>query len=156
MQNLKKNINIRLVCCLERNNKISVYQSGLRQRSTTDPLVQLENTIRQEMVKKRRKILVFFDIQKAYDSAWNHYIIKKLQQYDLMGHLVHFAKNFLSNRQINVRINGSYSEIVNLYTGIPQESVLNCPCFMITINEIANSLLLGLYKTIYVDIFAVY
>ena len=55
---------------LEKNNHITHYQSGFRyNRSTTDPIVQLENSIRQEIARKNHTIAVFFDIQKAYDTA---------------------------------------------------------------------------------------
>ena len=63
---------------------------------------------------------------------------------------------FLHNRQIKVCISGTYSEIENLNTGIPQGSVLSCTCFMIAINEIANKLPPNLHKTVYVDDFAIY
>ena len=145
---LEKIINIKLVWYLERNNKISIYQSGFRQRRrTTDHLLQLENTIRQDMAQKRHAIAVLFGIQKAYDSAWNHYIIRKLQQYSFRRHLVHFVKNFHSNRQMKVQ---TCYEVANLNNGISQGSVLSCTCFMIAINEIANNLPPCLYKT-YVD-----
>ena len=145
---LEKIINIRLVWFLERNNNIIAFRSDFRQRrSTTDHLVLLANTIRQQMTQKRHTIAVFFNIQKAFDSAWSHYIIMKLQQYGLPGHLIQFIQNFLQNRQSKVRINGAYSETENLNTGIPPESVLNCTCFMIAINEVANKLPLNLHKT---------
>ena len=72
---LEKIINIRLAWSLERNNKITAFQSGFRQRITTDHLVLLKNTIRQQVAQQRHTIAVFFDTQKAYDSAWSHYFI---------------------------------------------------------------------------------
>ena len=153
---LEKIINIRLMWYLEVNNNITPYQSGFRHnRSTTDPIVQLENTIKQEIARKKHIIAVFFDIQKAYDTAWRHYIISKLHQYGLRGHLVYFIKNFLSNRRIKVKIM-FFSDSVRLEEGIPQGSALSCTCFLIAMNEIAANLPPTLHRSIYVDDFAIY
>ena len=154
---LEKIINVRLMWYLESKNIISPYQSGFRQnRSSTDHIVHLENVIRQEIARKNHTIAVFFDIQKAYDTAWRHYIIKKLQQAGLRGHLIYFIKNFLSNRKIKVQISNVFSNPIELREGIPQGSVLSCTCFLISINEITNNMSHMVYKTIYVDDFAIY
>ena len=50
----------------------------------------------------------------------------KLHDYGLRGDLIHFIKNFLSDREIKVKINNVYANPVNLYEGIPQGSVLSC------------------------------
>ena len=90
---------------LKVNNNITPYKSGFRHnRSTTDPIVQLENGIKQEIARKKLIMAILFDIQKAYDTAWRHYVISKLHQYGLRGHLVYFIKNFFSNRRIKVKI----------------------------------------------------
>ena len=98
---LEKIINIRLMYYLVVNNNITPYQSGFRHnRSTTDLILQLENTIKREIARKKHIIPVFFDIQKAYDTAWRRYIISKLHQCRLRGHLVYCIAYFLSNKRI--------------------------------------------------------
>ena len=112
---------------LETINVISKHQARFKNfRSSSDHIIQLENTIRQEIAKKKHTIAIFFDIQKAYDTTWRHYVIMKLHEYGLRGHLIHFIKNFLSNREIKVKINNVYSNPVKLYEGISQGSVLSC------------------------------
>ena len=100
---------------LEKNNHITHYQSGFAYNtSTTDPIVQLENSIRQKIARKTIKLL-YFSTRKAYDTVWRHNIIRKLHKYGLREHLI----NFLSERQIKVKINNIFSESRNLVEGIP-------------------------------------
>ena len=154
---LEKIINIRIMWFLDTNKIISPYPSGFREnRSCLDHIVQLENTVRQEIANKRHTIAVFFDIQKAYDTAWKHYIIMKLHQYGMRGHILFFIKIFLNNRRIMVKVNDQHSDLVQQEEGIPQGSVLGCTCFLIAINEIAGNLPPTVQKTIYVDDFSVY
>ena len=80
--------------------------------------------------------MVYFDLYKAYDTTWKHYIVMKMQEYGMRGNLLHFINNFLNNRKIKVRINNNYSSSHNMLKGTPQGSVLNCACFLIAINEL--------------------
>ena len=73
---MEKIINNRLVWHLETNNLITNAQSGFRHnRSTTDNLAKLEN-ISTAINNKNHIIVVFFDLQKAYDTAWMFRILK--------------------------------------------------------------------------------
>ena len=94
---LEKIINVRIIWFLESNKIISPYQSGFRKNgSSVDHIIQLQNTVRQKIANKRHKIAVFFDIKKAYDTAWKLYIMK-LHQYGMRGHILSFIKNFQAN-----------------------------------------------------------
>ena len=100
--------------------------------------------------------MVYLDLYKAYDTTWKHYIVMKMQEYGMRGNLLHFINNFLNNRKIKVRINNNYSSSHHMLEGTPQGSVLSCTCFLIAINEIADSLPSLGKGTLYVDDFAIY
>ena len=86
---------------LERNKIIENTQSGFRQnRSTTDNLAKLENDINLTIDNKKHTIVVFFDLQKAYDTAWRYGVIKKLNSWGVEGNLLIYIKNFLTDRKI--------------------------------------------------------
>ena len=56
---------------LEALGALSASQFGFRRfRSTFDPLLFLEQNIRQVVKVKRVLLGVFFDLEKAYDSTW--------------------------------------------------------------------------------------
>ena len=154
---LEKVVNIRSMWYLEKEQKIMNIQAGFRkQRSTTDPIVEFETATSEAIASKQHLIAVFFDLRKAYDTAWNYNIIRKLIEYGVIGHLIHFIRYFLLNRLIAVRIKNTYSELYNITEGIPQGSVLSYICFLIAVNDIEKGLPQGVHKTLYVDDFAIF
>ena len=154
---LEKVINSRLIWFLEVNNLISLSQSGFRRnRSTTDHLVHLEQDLRQAMAANQHTIAVFFDIQKAYDTAWRYRVVETLHQFGLRGPLPIFIANFLSNRSIQVRVGQTISAQVPVAQGIPQGSVLSCTCFLVALNDLASAVPPHVQSLLYVDDFTIY
>lgn len=154
---MERMVNARLVRYLEHHNCINIAQSGFRSnRSTTDNLVKLDTAIHRSLLDRKHLIAIFFDIQKAYDTAWRHGILKNLHEFGLRGHLPQFVAGFLSDRRIRVRLAATLSSEYPLDQGIPQGSVLSCTCFMVAINTINNSLPHSVGSTLYVDDFAIY
>ena len=65
-------INKRLVLFPETHNILTNIQFGFRKkRSTTDQLVRLEVFIRDAFVNKEHAVIIYFDLEKAYNSTWN-------------------------------------------------------------------------------------
>ena len=101
-------------------------------------------------------IAVFFDIDKAYDTTWRHFIIQAMLGSGLKGNLVHFVQNFLSYRKFNVLIGKSYSSTKSLENGIPQGSVLSCSLFILAINSLFNQIKLPVRALMYADDLVIY
>ena len=81
---LEKMVTITLMWYLDKNNCLSMYQSGFRKnRSTIDQLVQLENAIQNSFAAHKHLIAVFFDVEKAFDTTWRHGIIKTLHEWGM-------------------------------------------------------------------------
>ena len=130
-------INERLVWYLETNNIITKFQSGFRhQRSTNDHLVRLETLIREAFIKKEHLVAVFFDLEKAYDTAWKYGIMNDLYEIGLKGQLPTFVQNFLSNREFNGCVGSTLSEAHNQKQGVPQGNILSVTLFSFKINNI--------------------
>ena len=109
---MERMINARLVWFLESNGLLSNIQCGFRQgRSTLDHLVRFETFIRNAFAKKQHAVSIFFDLEKAYDTTWKYGILKDLFDMGLKGMLPNFISNFLSDREFNVRVNSTYSDI---------------------------------------------
>ena len=91
---LERMIADRLSWYLETQNLFAEIQSGFRkQRSTIDHLVRLESFVREAFVNKEHVVTLFFDLEKAYDTAWKHGVLQDLHEMGLRGRLPIFIKN---------------------------------------------------------------
>ena len=98
-------VNDRLVWFLEQNHIISKFQAGFRHgRSTNDQLLRLETSIREAFIKQQHLVAIFFDLEKAYDTAWKYGILKDLHDSGLRGYLPTFISNFLQNRNSGLNL----------------------------------------------------
>ena len=135
---LERMINKRLTWFFGCNNHISQLQSGFRSdRSTTDSLVRLETFIRDAYIKRG---LVFFDLEKAYDTTWRYGILKDIHRLGLRGRLPTFIENFLADRTMQVKVGSSLSDYYDQEEGVPQGGVLSTTLFNIKINDIVKCL----------------
>ena len=80
------------------------------ERSTNDNLVRLETFIHDAFIK-REHVVVFFDLEKAYDTIWRYGILKDLYNFGLKGRLPNFIKSFLEDRTIQVRVGSTLSDL---------------------------------------------
>ena len=119
-------VNDRLVWFLEQNHIISKFQAGFRHgRSTNDQLLRLETSIREAFIKQQHLVAIFFDLEKAYDTAWKYGILKDLHDSGLRGYLPTFISNFLQNRNFRVKFGDTFSEKFPQEMGAPQGSILS-------------------------------
>ena len=104
---------------------ITEFQSGFRRRrSTVDNLVTLETSIRDAFVDRKHLVSIFFDLEKAYDTTWNHaYFIRFYTKTGLRGRLPMFICDFLSDRYFKVRVGNIYSDPYSQEEGVPQGSI---------------------------------
>ena len=93
---MERMVNKRLVWFIEFNNLYTNSQCGFRsQKSTKDPVVRLETSIREANIQKHL-VAVFFDLEKAYETTGRYGIMKDLHNMGLRGRLPNFIKAFLT------------------------------------------------------------
>ena len=149
---LEKMVNDRLMWYLETGNYLSSVQYGFRKmHSTTDALLSLESSICEAFATNKHHVTVFFDIEKAYDTAWRHGILISLYDFGLRGRLPNFIQQFLSQRLFRVRVGSVLSETRPLEDGVPQGSILSVTLFAVAINSVISVLPEGVSGSLYVD-----
>ncbi|KAM7312271.1 hydroxyacid oxidase 1 [Ixodes scapularis] len=67
-------------------------------RSTVDHLVRLETTVREAFVNRQFCLSVFFDLEKAYDTAWRYGILQDLISMGIKGRMFNCISDFLQDR----------------------------------------------------------
>ena len=77
---------------MEQRGLMSRYQSGFRKgRSTADALVKVSNEAEKALSRKEVMVIVYFDIEKAYDSMWREGLLIKMQDMGIGGRLYNWV-----------------------------------------------------------------
>ena len=159
----EKIINTRLVHYLDSNDLISPQRYGFRRsRSMEEVLVALETAILYAFASHKQLFAMFYDLEKAYNTAWRRdiqHILQQIYNFGIRGKMARFLSDFLHNRHFRVRIGGVFffSNYYDQRQRVPQGSVLSCTLFMIAINGIVAVLPPNVLSAhLYVDDFAIY
>ncbi len=110
---------------------LSKHQSGFRPKhSTLTTLIQMCDTIYENMDNGQLSGVVFLDIRKAFDS--NTILLQKMHdQFGIKNVELDWFKSYLTNREQACIVNGAMSSPKTIVCGVPQGSILgplNC-CF---------------------------
>ena len=89
------------------------------------------------MDRKTLPITIFMDLSKAFDTLNHNILLDKLYHYGIRGTALCWFKDYLTNRQQYVEIDGTASDKRVITTGVPQGSILGPLLFLIYMNDIS-------------------
>ena len=96
--------------------------------------------------------IVYFDFAKAFDSVNHDIILEKLRnEFNVNGLMLKFLKEYLKDRSQRVLVNGHYSSILSVKSGVPQGSILGPLLFVLFINDINICVSSGTNIALYAD-----
>ena len=78
------------------------------------------------------------DISKAFDRICHAGLLCKLKSYGISGQIFGLISFFLSNRWLQVVLDGKSSQEYPVNTGVPQGSILSFTLFLLYINDLPD------------------
>lgn len=125
-------VNKKLVSSMEDKGILSSNQHGFRKGlSTTTLLLQSYHEISGYVNNRLQVDAIFIDLSKAFDRVTHCKLINVLIDCGVSLLIIRWTSAHLSNRRKFVDVNGTFSELLKLYSGVPQGSVLGPLFFFI-------------------------
>ena len=146
----EKLVNDSIVGDLEKCGLFSDFQYGFRSsRSTADLLTLVSNRIAWAFNRFGATRVVALDISKAFDRVWHAGLLHKLTSSGILGQICGFISSFLSNRRLQVVLDGKSSQEYLVNPGVPQGSILDPTLFVLYINDLPDDVICNI--DIYAD-----
>ena len=115
-------------------------QYGFRRgRTTTDCLVDLIEKITIALDQGEYALSIFLDLSKAFDTFNHSILLTKLIYFGIEGMENQWFDSYLHKRKQRVLVNGIFSDLLMINSGVPQGSILGPFLFLIYINDIEQA-----------------
>jgi hypothetical protein len=135
---LEKCVHVQLLKFLNDNHLLYSYQSGFRNKFSTDTcLIHMLDFIRSNNSKGLFTGMVMLDLQKAFDTVDHTILCDKLSVLGVLS--TEWFKSYLSCRQQQVYVNNISSDFNSINCGVPQGSILGPLLFLIYVNDMSVS-----------------
>lgn len=154
----EKNLRKHILSHLECNDIISKNQFGfLRGRSVETAILTSLNDWSKAFEDKRCTDIVYFDFSEAFDKVPIEKLVFKMEVLGIHPMIIRWIRQFLSSRTYQVAINGEYSKVFPVTSGVPQGGVLSPILFLLYTYELPDCIAsLGVSCKVYADDVKIY
>ena len=142
--------NNRIVDHLEKCGLFSDFQYGSRSfQSTADLLTVVSDRIARALNRCGAARAVAVDTCKAFDRICHDSLLQKLKSYGISGQTFGRISSFVSNRWLQVILDGKSSQEYPFNAGVFQDSILGRTLFLLYSNDLPDDVICNV--AIYVD-----
>ena len=136
---IEKLMYTKITSFLNANNLFYKHQYGFRENhSTVHPIIHLLNqcAVSTNHPDPEYTIAILCDLSKAFDVIRHDILLSKLNYYGIRGIANQWFRNYLSEREQYVEIDGYKSSHSQMNCGVPQGSILGPLLYLIYVNDI--------------------
>ena len=87
---------------------------------------------------------VALDIFNFFDRVWYAGLLSKLKFYGILGKILGFISSFVSNRRLQVVLDGKSWEEFSVSAEVPEGSIHGPTLFLLYINDLPNDVICGI------------
>ncbi|CAH8605714.1 unnamed protein product [Dicrocoelium dendriticum] len=134
----------RIIEYLSSMSLLSKHQHGfLKGRSCTTCQLDYLDYVTRARDAGSAIIVIFLDIQKAFDRVPHNLLLRKLMSYGITNSLLDWLSSYLEGRKQVVKIGNYTSEATTISSGVIQGSVLGPLLFLIYFNDLLDEISYG-------------
>lgn len=115
----------------------------VRNNSTEKQLIAFLHCIYDKINNHQRCQVLYTDLSKAFDNVDHNILLYKLSHYGISGNNIALLKSYLCERNHRVVINGCFSDLLPMTSGVPQGSLLGPFLFIMYLNDFSSNQCLG-------------
>ena len=108
----------------------------LRGRSTVTQLLQVYHEVIEALAKGKEIDIAYLDFVKAFDKVPHCALLTKLSKFGISGQVINWFQSYLSDRYQRVALQGTYSDWLQVLSGVLQGSIMGPLMFLVYIDDI--------------------